>query len=58
LEHQIGNGDCFLADFMFHLTVEEKEEAAANCGHLAGIKFSKELPYVFTQNEAIIAANS
>ncbi len=42
---------------MFHLTADEKTEVVANCDHLTGLKFSKTLPYVFTEHGAIMAAN-
>ena len=47
----------FPSDFMFRLSPEKKSEVVANCGHLAGLKFSKTLPYAFTEHGAIMAAN-
>ncbi len=47
----------FPDDFMFQLTAEEKAEVVANCDHLANLKFSKTLPYAFTEHGAIQAAN-
>jgi len=47
----------FPADFMFQLTVEEKAEVVANCDHLANLKYSPHLPYVFTEHGAIMAAS-
>ena len=47
----------FPADFMFQLTAEEKSEVVANCDHLEKLKFSKSLPYVFTEHGAIMAAS-
>ncbi len=47
----------FPADFMFQLTVEEKAEVVANCDHLATLKYSPHLPYVFTEHGAIMAAS-
>lgn len=35
----------FPEDFMFQLTLEEKEEVVANCGHLKNLKYSPNLPY-------------
>jgi ORF6N domain len=51
------NADRFPGDFMFKLTPEEKAEVVANCDHLAKLKFSKVLPYAFTEHGAIQAAN-
>ena len=50
------NRERFPADFMFQLTQVEKEEVVANCDHLAKLKFSKTLPYVFTEHGALMAA--
>ena len=50
------NGDRFPKDFLFTLTKKEKEEVVANCDHLARLKFSKTLPYAFTEHGAIMAA--
>lgn len=51
------NGDRFPVPFCFQLTVKEKNEVVANCDHLAGLKFSKSLPYVFTeQGVAMLSA--
>lgn len=47
----------FPEDFMFQLTADEKAEVVANCDHLANLKFSKTLPYAFTEHGAIQAAN-
>jgi ORF6N domain len=51
------NADRFPGDFMFKLTPDEKAEVVANCDHLAKLKFSKVLPYAFTEHGAIQAAN-
>ena len=51
------NADRFPGDFMFKLTPDEKTEVVANCDHLAKLKFSKGLPYAFTEHGAIQAAN-
>lgn len=51
------NADRFPADFMFQLTAEEKAEVVANCDHLAKLKFSKSLPFAFTEHGAIQASN-
>lgn len=47
----------FPKDFMFQLSEEEKQEVVANCDHLNKIKYSKTLPYAFTEHGAIQAAN-
>lgn len=49
-------------DFMFQLTAAEKREVVTNCDHLPDfiqrrLKFSKTLPYAFTEHSAIQAAN-
>jgi hypothetical protein len=51
------NRDCFPADFMFRLIAAEQQEVVANCDHLARLKYSKSLPFAFTEHEAIQAAN-
>jgi hypothetical protein len=50
------NIDRFPQDFAFRLTLEEKERVVASCGHLARLKYSKALPWVFTEHGAIMAA--
>lgn len=52
----------FPDDFMFQLTAPEKQEVVTKCDHLPDIikrrlKFSKTLPYAFTEHGAIQAAN-
>lgn len=42
---------------MFQLTEAEKIEVVAKCDHLPSLKFSKSLPYVFTEYGVIMAAN-
>jgi hypothetical protein len=51
------NAGRFPADFMFRLDAVEKSQVVANCDHLAKLKFSKSLPYAFTEHGAIQAAN-
>ena len=51
------NRERFPSDFMFQLRPDEKAEVVANCDHLAKLKFSKALPYAFTEHGAIQAAN-
>ena len=52
------NMDRFPEDFMFRLTDKEKGEVVTNCDHLAKLKFSKSLPFAFTEHGAIQAANT
>ena len=52
------NVDRFLDDFMFRLTAKEKTEVVTICDHLAKLKFSKSLPFAFTEHGAIQAANT
>jgi hypothetical protein len=47
----------FPADFCFQLSPAEKSELVANCDHLARLKFSPVLPYVFSEHGAVMAAN-
>ncbi|MDP2368210.1 ORF6N domain-containing protein [Rhodoferax sp.] len=51
------NRERFPSDFLFQLTAAEKAEVVANCDHLQKLKFSKVLPYAFTEHGAIQAAN-
>ncbi len=51
------NVERFPADFMFQLSAEEKAEVVANCDHLSKLKFSKALPFTFTEHGAIQASN-
>ena len=51
------NAERFPEDFMFRLSVQEKQEVVTNCDHLAKLKFSKTLPFAFTEHGAIQAAN-
>lgn len=50
------NTDRFPKDFQFRLTAGEKSEVITNCDHLSHLKFSKSLPFVFTEHGAIMAA--
>ena len=47
----------FPEDFMFQLTQEEKDEVVANCDHLKNLKYSPNLPYVFTEHGAVMLAS-
>jgi len=51
------NPERFPADFRFELTAAEKQEVVTNCDHLARLKFSRTLPYAFTEHGAIMAAS-
>jgi hypothetical protein len=51
------NRNRFPEDFMFQLNEEEKAEVVANCDHLSKLKFSRALPYAFTEHGAIMAAS-
>jgi hypothetical protein len=51
------NNGRFPSDFMFQLTGDEKAEVIANCDHLRNLKYSKSLPYAFTEHGAVMAAN-
>jgi len=42
---------------MFQLNATEKMEVVTNCDHLSKLKFSKSLPYAFTEHGAIQAVN-
>lgn len=47
----------FPEDFLFQLIKEEKAEEVAKCDHLSKLRFTKALPYAFTEHGAIQAAN-
>jgi len=47
----------FPVDFMFQLTLEEKDEVVANCDHLKTLKYSPNLPFVFTKHGAVMLAS-
>jgi len=51
------NNDRFPEDFMFQLTLAEKQQVVANCDHLSKLKYSKSLPYAFTEHGSIMAAS-
>jgi hypothetical protein len=51
------NPERFPRDFMFRLTAIEMSEVASICDHLRGLKFSRTLPFAFTEHGAIMAAN-
>jgi hypothetical protein len=49
------NEERFPQDVMFQLTGEEKAEVVTNCDHLSKLKFSKSLPYAFTEHGGLMA---
>ena len=51
------NAARFPADFLFQLNAEEKSQVVANCDHLENLKYSRNLPYAFTEHGAIMAAS-
>jgi hypothetical protein len=51
------NRNRFPDDFMFQLSPQEKAQVVANCDHLNQLKFSKTMPFAFTEHGAIQAAN-
>lgn len=51
------NAGRFPPDFMFQLDVPEKAEVVTNCDHLQKLKFSKALPFAFTEYGAVALAN-
>ena len=51
------NRSRFPDDFVFQMTAPEKREVVAKCDHLAKIKFSKALPFAFTEHGALMAAS-
>jgi len=50
------NAGRFPEDFVFRLTEDEKKEVVTNCDHLQKLKFSPQLPAVYTEQGAIMAA--
>lgn len=51
------NIERFPADFMFQLTADEKTGVVTNCDHLAKLKYSRTLPYAFTEHGALMLGN-
>ncbi|MCE5348274.1 MAG: ORF6N domain-containing protein [Bacteroidales bacterium] len=47
----------FPVDFMFQLTIAEKEKLVANCDHLKKLKFSPYMPFAFTEHGAVMLAS-
>ena len=48
------NANRFPGDFMFQLMPAEKAEVIANCDHLSKLKFSKSLPFAFTDRKSVV----
>lgn len=51
------NIDRFPVDFMIKLSQEEKQKVVAICDNLQKVKFSRTLPYAFTEHGAIMLAS-
>jgi hypothetical protein len=51
------NAGRFPHDFMFQLEAPEKAEVITNCDHLQKLKFSKSMPFAFTEYGAVALAN-
>ncbi len=51
------NAGRFPQDFMFQLDAPEKAEVITNCDHLQKLKFSKSMPFAFTEYGAVALAN-
>ena len=51
------NAARFPPDFMFQLDAPEKAEVVTNCDHLSKLKFSRALPFAFTEYGAVALAN-
>jgi ORF6N domain len=51
------NATRFPMDFMFQLDAAEKAEVVTNCDHLQKLKFSKSMPFAFTEYGAVALAN-
>jgi hypothetical protein len=51
------NANRFPHDFMFQLTPQEKAEVITICDHLQKLKYSKALPFAFTEYGAVALAN-
>ena len=47
----------FPEDFIFQLTQTEKDELVTICDHLRKVKYSRHLPYAFTEHGAVMVAN-
>ncbi len=50
------NKERFPADFVFQLTVDERANVITKRDHLSTLKFSKSLPFAFTEHGAAMTA--
>ena len=57
LNEQVKRNSSRFPSDLFQLSKTEKAEVVANCDHLARLKFSPYLPYVFTEHGALMLAN-
>ena len=51
------NRERFPEDFIFQLSLNEKNEVVAKCDHLSKLKFSHVLPYAYTEHGAVMLAS-
>jgi hypothetical protein len=51
------NRDRFPKDFSFRLTRHERRQVVTNCDHLRRLKFSSNLPSVFTEHGTVMLAS-
>lgn len=51
------NRDRFPDDFLFQLTIDEKNKVVTICDNLKKIKYYRGLPYAFTEHGAIMVAS-
>ncbi len=51
------NKERFPDDFMFQLTLEEKNNLVANCDRFNSLKYSSSLPYAFMEHGAVMLAS-
>lgn len=47
----------FPSEFMFQLTQDERDKVVTNCDHLRSLKFSRFLPFAFTEHGVLMLAN-
>lgn len=51
------NRDRFPNDFMFQLDSSEKEQVVTSCDHLTALKFSRQLPYAFSEHGVMMLSS-
>lgn len=51
------NSERFPDDFMFQLSLDEKQKVVTICDHLPKLKYSSQNPYVFTEHGAVMVAS-